>query len=65
MNARAEHAAHPHTLHRGTDALRIAQQCRADDPEWSYSVIECPSDRGNSWYVVQVRDEAGDIVGYL
>lgn len=57
--------AHPRTLHKEATAQRIAKQCRAKVPRQSYAVIECPTARRGRWYVVQVRDEGGDILGYL
>ena len=49
------------TLFTPEKAEVIAAANRADDPDWTYTVV----DHGNGWASIEIHDEDGEFVGKL
>jgi len=49
------------TFYPDREAIKIAEKCQEDDPEWTYKVVAAFG--GRSW--IEVYDEDGEFVGYI
>ncbi len=53
----------PAALYEEETAKRLAKEMQDSDPDWTHTAVQ--SCEGSEWWVIETRDEEGEVLGRL